>query len=394
MSIEESNPMSNPMSKASAARLISGLTGIALGLIAVAAPVTAEDVPWEKPWDQKQPSRVTAPPSRLGGTDNAPASGPQPFDPSQQTAQAAPYGGAPQGQGGYGSTPNYGTSAPPPYQRPSGQGYGQGGQPGQGFGNQTGGAPDDGAPPANQGYGSQNQGYGNQGQGYGGQGGQQGYGQPPARGNDAYQAPRSTGNAPSDYGTPYGAPQDDLDAPPRNAGPRYVQEPPEGHNSARNGYYSKNEISDAGHGFFGSVSRGLASVIEYTYQKAGRPNGYILGEDAGGAFIGGLRYGEGTLHTRDAGKHKIYWQGPSLGFDVGAEGSKTMILVYNLRDVSEMFNRFGGIEGSAYVIGGVSVQFQKFGDVVLAPIRSGVGLRLGANVGYLKYSRTPTWNPF
>jgi hypothetical protein len=160
------------------------------------------------------------------------------------------------------------------------------------------------------------------------------------------------------------------------------------------GSFSQNEILQAGHGFFGSISQGLASVVEYAFQKAGRPNGYILGEDAGGAFVAGLRYGEGTLYTKDAGTHKVYWQGPSVGYDFGGEGSKTMVLVYNLRDPSEIYERFGGVQGSAYLVGGVSIQFQKNGDVTLAPIRSGVGLRLGANVGYLKYTRAPTWNPF
>ncbi len=158
--------------------------------------------------------------------------------------------------------------------------------------------------------------------------------------------------------------------------------------------YSQGEIVGTGHRFFGSVSSGLASVIEYAFKKSGRPNGYILGEDAGGAFVAGLRYGEGVLYTKDAGQHKVYWQGPSVGYDFGAEGSKTMVLVYNLRHPSEIYTRFGGVQGSAYVIGGVSIQFQKYGDIVLAPIRSGVGLRLGANVGYLKYTRRPTWNPF
>jgi len=150
----------------------------------------------------------------------------------------------------------------------------------------------------------------------------------------------------------------------------------------------------AGHGFFGSISKGLASVIEYAFQQSGRPNGYILGEDAGGAFVAGLRYGEGVLYTKDAGNHRVYWQGPSLGYDFGAEGSKTMVLVYNMRDPSEIYERFGGVQGSVYVVGGVGIQFQKNDNVTLAPIRAGIGLRLGANVGYLKYTRAPTWNPF
>jgi hypothetical protein len=158
--------------------------------------------------------------------------------------------------------------------------------------------------------------------------------------------------------------------------------------------YSSNEIVAAGHRFFGGVSKGLATVVEHAFAKQGRPNGYILGDEAGGAFVAGLRYGEGTLYTKNAGVHRVYWQGPSLGYDFGAEGSKTMILVYNLEDVDQIYNRFAGVDGSAYFVGGVGITFQAYDDVVLAPIRSGVGLRLGANVGYLKYTRTPTWNPF
>ena len=158
--------------------------------------------------------------------------------------------------------------------------------------------------------------------------------------------------------------------------------------------YTNDEIADAGHRFFGRVSIGLARVIEYAFQKAGRPNGYILGEEAGGAFVAGLRYGEGVLYTKNAGEHKVYWQGPSIGYDFGAEGSKTMILVYNLQRVEDIYNTYGGVDGSAYFIGGIGVTFQQNNHVTLAPIRSGVGLRLGANVGYLKYTRRPTWNPF
>lgn len=177
------------------------------------------------------------------------------------------------------------------------------------------------------------------------------------------------------------------DVPP----PRSGEAPPP---AGDTGTYSRSEIMEAGHHFFGRVSMGLARVIEYAFSSRGRPNGYILGEEAGGAFVAGLRYGEGRLYTKDAGEHKLYWQGPSLGYDFGAEGSKTMILVYNLRDVREIYNMFGGIDGSAYFIGGVGITFQTHHHVTLAPIRSGVGLRLGANVGYLKYTRQPTWNPF
>ena len=147
-------------------------------------------------------------------------------------------------------------------------------------------------------------------------------------------------------------------------------------------------------GFFGQVSMDLAQVIEYAFQRAGRPNGYILGEEAGGAFIAGLRYGEGTLYTKDAGNQRVFWQGPSVGYDFGAEGSKTMVLVYDLYSPGEIFNTYPGVDGSAYFIGGVGITFLARDHVRLAPIRSGIGLRLGANVGYLKYTRQPTWNPF
>lgn len=188
------------------------------------------------------------------------------------------------------------------------------------------------------------------------------------------------------YGEPFAPPGPNAQPYERSYGDSQAAAP-------QKGYYEQGEIVSAGHGFFGSVSQGIASAVEYAFKSQGRPNGYILGEDAGGALIIGLRYGEGTLYTKDAGTHKVFWQGPSVGYDAGAEGSKTMVLVYNLRDPSEIYDRFGGVQGSAYLIGGVSVQFQKLNDVTLAVIRSGVGLRLGANVGYSKYTRTPTWNP-
>jgi hypothetical protein len=154
------------------------------------------------------------------------------------------------------------------------------------------------------------------------------------------------------------------------------------------------EIKETGHRFFGKVSVGFAKVVEYAFQRAGKPNGYILGEEAGGAFVAGLRYGEGVLYTKDAGEHRVFWQGPSIGYDFGADGSKTMVLVYDLRSPGEIYNNFAGIDGSAYFIGGVGITFLNNEKVVLAPIRSGLGLRLGANIGYLKYTREPTWNPF
>jgi hypothetical protein len=158
--------------------------------------------------------------------------------------------------------------------------------------------------------------------------------------------------------------------------------------------YSPDEVLSAGHEFFGGVSRDLALAIESLFSNYGQPNGYILGEEGGGAIIGGLRYGEGTLHTRNSGEHKIYWQGPSIGWDFGADGGRTMILVYNLNDTEEMYRRYVGVSGSAYLIGGLGITVLSNHGVLAAPIRAGVGARLGISAGYLKFTHRPTWNPF
>ena len=158
--------------------------------------------------------------------------------------------------------------------------------------------------------------------------------------------------------------------------------------------YSSNEVIDAGHHFFGGISRGLASVVEKAVSQWGLPNGYILGEEASGAFIGGLRYGDGTLYTKNAGDVRVFWQGPSLGFDAGADGARTMMLIYNLPRTAAIFDRFGGVAGSAYFVGGLGMTALAANNIVVVPIRSGRGLRLGANVGYLKFTTEPTWNPF
>jgi hypothetical protein len=160
------------------------------------------------------------------------------------------------------------------------------------------------------------------------------------------------------------------------------------------GEFSSDEIVDAGHHFFGEVSRELATIVEKAASQWGLPNGYILGQEAGGAFIGGLRYGEGTLYTKNAGDMRVFWQGPSLGLDAGADGARTMMLVYNLPRTDAIFERFGGVNGSAYFVGGLGMTALTAEDVVVVPIRTGVGLRLGANVGYLKFTAHPTWNPF
>lgn len=158
--------------------------------------------------------------------------------------------------------------------------------------------------------------------------------------------------------------------------------------------FSVEEIISTGHGFFGTVSQGLAQSVEYLFQQAGRPNGYVLGQEGGGALIAGLRYGEGMLVTKNAGQHRVYWQGPSVGWDFGADGNRTMILVYRLPTVDSIYRSYGGLNGSAYLVAGLGVSVYTSEATVVAPIRSGVGARLGMNVGYLKFTRQPTWNPF
>jgi hypothetical protein len=164
--------------------------------------------------------------------------------------------------------------------------------------------------------------------------------------------------------------------------------------NGRPGEFSSNEIVANGHRFFGSVSRGLAEIVEAATKRWGKPNGYVLGQEAGGAFIGGLRYGEGVMYTRNAGDLKVFWQGPSLGFDAGADGDRTMMLIYNLSSTGAIFRRFGGVDGSAYLVGGFGMTALVNDDVYVVPIRSGIGARLGLNVSYLKFTQSSTWNPF
>jgi hypothetical protein len=174
------------------------------------------------------------------------------------------------------------------------------------------------------------------------------------------------------------------------SGPSVAQSSPEQANSN----YSLDEIVDAGSNFFGGVSSGLAHIVERAASQWGLPNGYVLGQEATGAFVGGLRYGKGMLYTKNAGDLPVYWQGPSLGWDFGGDGARTMMLVYNLPATAAVYQRFGGIAGSAYFVGGLGMTVLAANEMVVIPIRSGVGLRLGANIGYLKFTPEPTWNPF
>jgi hypothetical protein len=172
-------------------------------------------------------------------------------------------------------------------------------------------------------------------------------------------------------------------------GPTPPPPPPSSHDE-----FSADELIAAGHRFFGGVSRELALIVEKAGSQWGQPNGYILGQEAGGAIVGGLRYGDGTLYTKNAGDRRVFWEGPTIGFDAGADGARTMMLVYNLPSTEAMFDRFGGIDGSAYFVGGLGMTALTANNIVLVPIRTGVGLRLGANLGYLKFTSRPTWNPF
>jgi hypothetical protein len=158
--------------------------------------------------------------------------------------------------------------------------------------------------------------------------------------------------------------------------------------------FSTGELLDKGHKFFGTTTRGLANAIESVVQRWGQPNGYVLGEEGSGAIFGGVRYGEGTLYTRDFGDRRVFWQGPTLGFDLGGDGARTMMLIYNLPQPDTINQRFAGVDGSVYVVGGFGITALMADDTVVVPIRSGVGARLGVNVGYLKFTRSPTWNPF
>lgn len=158
--------------------------------------------------------------------------------------------------------------------------------------------------------------------------------------------------------------------------------------------YSRNELVDSGHRFFGNVSGSLATLMEKIVDEYGEPNGYILGEEGSGAIVGGLRYGEGTLFTRDAGEHKVFWQGPSVGWDFGGDGARVMMLVYNLPAINSMYRRYVGVNGSAYAVAGFGMTVLAADQIYVVPVRAGVGARLGINIGYLKFTPSATWNPF
>ena len=157
--------------------------------------------------------------------------------------------------------------------------------------------------------------------------------------------------------------------------------------------FSENEIMAAAENLFGATTKGLASVLEKVFEDLGRPNGYIAGDEISGAFIVGLRYGRGELNQKGRSKQDIFWQGPSVGFDFGGNVSKTFVLIYNMSSPDDLYRRFPGLDGSFYFVAGVGVNYQTDGVLTIAPIRTGVGLRAGASLGYLHYTRGSSWFP-
>ena len=157
--------------------------------------------------------------------------------------------------------------------------------------------------------------------------------------------------------------------------------------------FTKDEIFEKAKTFFGETTEGLAKAVEKVFAEQGQPNAYVEGHEVSGAVGVGVRYGEGTLHRKAGGGRKVYWQGPSIGFDVGGDASKMFILIYRLPSTEALFQRFPAVDGSLYLVAGFGVNYQRSGDIVQAPIRTGVGLRAGINVGYMHYTREFSWVP-
>jgi len=219
---------------------------------------------------------------------------------------------------------------------------------------------------------------------------------------DAWQStPPATTTAPA------GEPEADAEAVPAQAD-SYTPIEPQSSDPANNGQayappaaqaapgaaVPRDDVFTAAEGVFGRGARDLAHILENILRDQGLPTAYIAGQEAGGAFMVGVRYGSGTMHHQIEGDRAVYWTGPSLGFDVGGDVNKVFVLVYNLHDSQALFRRFPGGEGHAYFVGGFNAQYLRHGDVVLIPIRLGAGLRLGLNVGYMRFSERNRWLPF
>ena len=163
---------------------------------------------------------------------------------------------------------------------------------------------------------------------------------------------------------------------------------------AESATYKQDDLIGAAEGVFGKGAEGLARMIETWLEKQGEPNAYIVGREGGGAVVVGLRYGSGTMYHKVEGERPVYWTGPSIGFDLGANAGNSFILVYNLHDTEDLYQRFAAVEGQAYVVGGLHASYLRRGNIVLIPIRMGAGLRLGVNAGYMKIRKSQKWMPF
>lgn len=212
---------------------------------------------------------------------------------------------------------------------------------------------------------------------------------------DADLEPAATQSAPaSNDAAYYGDTSAPVPAAPP-AAPASVPDPAPAAATATPGQtYKKDDLIGAAEGVFGKGAKGLASMIERILKDQGEPTGYIAGREASGAFVVGLRYGSGTLTHKVEGQRPVYWTGPSVGFDAGGNAASTFVLVYNLADTHDLYQRFPAGEGNAYFVGGLTASYMRAGDVVLIPIRLGAGVRLGANVGYMKFSEKQNWLPF
>ena len=211
---------------------------------------------------------------------------------------------------------------------------------------------------------------------------------------DLAPVPSSEGSGNTQPAAPPPPTPAEATAAPEAASPPAPAAQPANTAAAAGPTYHQEDVISAAEGVFGKGAEGLAKMIESILKDQGEPNAYVAGREAGGAIGLGLRYGSGTLFHKVEGNQPIYWTGPSLGFDLGGNGAKTFMLVYNLYDTNDIFKRFPGGEGAVYVIGGFNASYQRRGDIVVIPIRLGVGWRLGANVGYLKFSRKSQILPF
>ncbi len=217
-------------------------------------------------------------------------------------------------------------------------------------------------------------------------------GTPTDPGVETSSQPTVTGNsAPAGSGTSYNPPPVSSGSTATGA-PVTTNSPPAAISPGDS--YQQDDLIGAAEGVFGKGAEGLAGIIEKILKDQGRPNAYIAGREASGAFVVGLRYGSGTLNHKVEGKREVYWTGPSIGFDVGGNAANTFVLVYNLYDTQDLYHRFPAAEGTAYLVGGFTASYLRWGSVVLIPIRLGVGYRLGINAGYMKFTEKRNWLPF